>query len=118
MNINNVRTPLYEASRIHGMIEPLKELRKNVKASRGEIKGSFNGILTALGAEMDRRNGKINDMNNKITGPIACDEAKKTILFKNIENICFEVDSSKNYCGMLRELAKEMTANHGIFGEN
>jgi hypothetical protein len=42
MNINNVRTPLYEASRIHGMIEPLKELRKNVKASRGEIKGSFN----------------------------------------------------------------------------
>jgi hypothetical protein len=42
-----------------GLIEKLKELRRRVKEERGdEIDGTFNGILRALGSEMQRRHGR------------------------------------------------------------
>ena len=42
-----------------GLVDKLKELRRGVKEERGDdIKGTFNGILRALGAEMGRRHGE------------------------------------------------------------
>ena len=41
-----------------GLVDKLKELRRRVEEERGkEIKGTFNGILRALGSEMQRRHG-------------------------------------------------------------
>jgi hypothetical protein len=101
------------------MIEQLKELRRNVKAIRGsEIGGGFNGILMALGAEMDRKNGVPNNWNNKRTAPIAYEQAMDIDnLLENIKLICSEVKSEKHYFGMLKELASKMTSNHGKYGD-
>ena len=42
-----------------GLVDKLMELRQRVKEDRGdEIKGTFNGILRALGTEMGRRHGE------------------------------------------------------------
>ncbi|MGB7533106.1 MAG: hypothetical protein WA977_09065 [Halobacteriota archaeon] len=42
-----------------GLVDKLKELRRRVEEERGEeIKGTFNGILRALGTEMGRRHGE------------------------------------------------------------
>jgi hypothetical protein len=42
-----------------GLVDKLIELRRRVEEERGdEIKGTFNGILRALGTEMGRRHGE------------------------------------------------------------
>jgi hypothetical protein len=42
-----------------GLVDKLMELRRRVKEERrDEIKGTFNGILRALGTEMGRRHGE------------------------------------------------------------
>lgn len=52
----------YDIAKEMGLIEKLKELRERVKEERGdEIKGSFNGVLRALGSEMQRRHGEYGD---------------------------------------------------------
>ena len=114
----NVGPKLYELAVKQNMIEQLKELRSNVKAIRGsEIIGGFNGILMSLGAEMDRKIGRGNDWYNK-TGPTAYEQTMNIDnLLENIKLICSEVKSEKNYFGMLKELAIEMTLNHGKFGD-
>jgi len=115
----NVGLELYEAAIRRNMINQLKELRRNVKAIRGnEIEGGFAGILMALGAEMDRKNGINNKWSNNKTAPIAYEEATKIDnLLKNIEQICSEVNGEKHCFGMLKELAIEFTQRHGKFGE-
>lgn len=48
----------YQEAKALGLIDNLKKLRQRVKEKRGnEISGTFNGILRALGSEMDRRDG-------------------------------------------------------------
>ena len=48
----------YREAEALGLIGKLKILRQRVKEERGdEIDGSFNGILRALGSEMQRRYG-------------------------------------------------------------
>ena len=48
----------YREAEALGLIDELKKLRQRVKEERGdEIDGSFNGILRALGSEMQRRHG-------------------------------------------------------------
>ena len=57
-------TIAYEIAEELGLIEKLKELRRRVKEERGnEIKGSFNGVLRALGSEMQRRHGEYGEEN-------------------------------------------------------
>lgn len=92
----NVGPKLYEKAAKQNMIEQLKELRSNVKAIRGiEIGGGFNGILMALGAEMDRKIGRENDWYKK-TGSIAYEQAMNiNNLLENIKLICSEVKSEK-----------------------
>ncbi len=110
---------LYEvAVAKQNMIEQLKELRKNVKTILGnEIDGGFVGILRALGAEMDRKNGLNNKWDEK-TGPKAYEEATKIDnLLENIQKICSEVDTERHYFGMLRQLGFEIAHRHGQFGE-
>jgi len=52
----------YEVAEELGLIDKLIELRQRVKEERGdEIKGTFNGILRALGSEMQRRHGEYGD---------------------------------------------------------
>jgi len=100
------------------MIEQFKDLRARVKTRKPEISGSFNGILRALGAEMDRKSG-INDDFGTNTGPIAYEEAEKIDnLLGNIKLICSEVKNYKHYYGMLWELSDEITIKHGKFGES
>ena len=42
-----------------GLVDKLMELRRRVEEERGkETKGTFNGILRALGTEMGRRHGE------------------------------------------------------------
>ncbi|MGB2728432.1 MAG: hypothetical protein WBC40_06865 [Halobacteriota archaeon] len=49
----------YREAEALGLIDKLKILRQRVKEERGdEIGGSFNGILRALGSEMQRRHGR------------------------------------------------------------
>ena len=49
----------YREAETLGLIDELKKLRQRVKEERGdEIDGSFNGILRALGSEMQRRHGR------------------------------------------------------------
>ena len=49
----------YREAEALGLIDELKKLRHRVKEERGdEIDGSFNGILRALGSEMQRRHGR------------------------------------------------------------
>ncbi len=49
----------YREAEALGLIDELKKLRQRVKEERGdEIDGSFNGILRALGSEMQRRHGR------------------------------------------------------------
>jgi len=114
----NVGPKLYEMAVKENMIEQLKELRSNVKAIRGsEIGGGFNGILMALGAEMDRKNGVPNNWYKR-TAPIAYEQAMDIDnLLENIKLICSEVKSEKHYFGMLKRLAVEMTSNHGEYGD-
>ena len=113
----NVGPELYEMAVKQNMIEQLKELRSNVKAIRGKIDGGFNGILMALGAEMDRKNGVSNNWYKR-TAPIAYEQAMDIDnLLENIKLICSEVKSEKHYFGMLKELASKMTSNHGKYGD-
>lgn len=109
---------LYELVVDRNMIDDLKDLRKKTHAIRGNaISGGFNGILRALGAQMERESG-INNKWDKITGPIAYEQASNiNNLLDNIQSICLEVNSEKDYFGMLKQLALEMTENHGKFGE-
>ena len=115
----NVGLKLYEIAVEQNLIEHLKELRSNVKAIRGsDIDGGFNGILMALGAEMDRKNGVSNNWNNGKTAPVAYEQAMDIDnLLENIKLICSKVESEKHYFGMLEELAFEMTTNHGKYGD-
>ena len=49
----------YEVAEELGLIDKLIELRQRVKEKRGDdIKGTFNGILRALGTEMGERHGE------------------------------------------------------------
>ncbi len=49
----------YREAEALGLIDKLKILRQRVKEERGEvIDGSFNGVLRALGSEMQRRHGR------------------------------------------------------------
>ena len=49
----------YRVAEELGLVDKLKELRQRVEEERGdEIKGTFNGILRALGSEMGRRHGE------------------------------------------------------------
>lgn len=118
---------LYQKAVENGMIAQFKELRINVKNSRdlqddpsispSFISGTMNGILRALGNEMDRQEG-INNLADQRTGPIAYNETKKIgNLIENIKKICAEVNPEKHYSGMLRELAKYITLHHGEFGD-
>lgn len=52
----------YREAEALGLIDKLKVIRQRVKEERGdEIDGSFNGILRALGSEMQRRHGRYGD---------------------------------------------------------
>jgi hypothetical protein len=52
----------YREAEALGLIDKLKMIRQRVKEERGdEIDGSFNGILRALGSEMQRRHGRYGD---------------------------------------------------------
>ena len=52
----------YDTAKEMALIEKLKELRERVKDERGDkIKGTFNGVLRALGSEMQRRHGEYGD---------------------------------------------------------
>jgi len=109
---------LYEAAEKQNMIEQLKELRRNVSASNQiKIDGGFNGILRALGAQMDREKGLENNWDTE-TGRIAYKEAEKIDhLIEKLHFICKEVDDRKNYFGMLRQLGLQMTLKHGKLGD-
>jgi hypothetical protein len=49
----------YEVAEELGLIDKLIERRQRVKEKRGDdIKGTFNGILRALGTEMGERHGE------------------------------------------------------------
>ena len=49
----------YRVAEALEIIDKLIELRQRVKEERGdEIKGTFNGVLRALGSEMQRRHGR------------------------------------------------------------
>ncbi len=115
--IENHGEKLYELVVELNLIDQIKNLRKNVHAIRGnEISGGFNGILRALGAEMERKNG-IDNKWDTITGPYAYEQADKIDdLLINIQSICLEINSEKDYFGMLKQLALEMTSKHGKFG--
>ena len=113
----NVGPKLYTKSLELNMIEQFKDLRVRVKTRKPEISGSFNGILRALGAEMDRKSG-INDEFGKNTGPITYEEAENIDnLLENIKFICSEVKNDKHYYGMLRELSDEIISKHGKYGD-
>lgn len=52
----------YREAEALGLIDKLKMIRQRVKEERGdEIDGSFNGILRALGSEMQRMHGRYGD---------------------------------------------------------
>ena len=49
----------YRVAEELGLVDKLIELRRRVEEERGEeIKGTFNGILRALGSEMGRMHGE------------------------------------------------------------
>ena len=56
------RPVAYREAEALGLIDKLKILRQRVKEERGdEIDSFLNGILRALGSEMQRRHGRYGD---------------------------------------------------------